>query len=169
MYFDDELKSKKMLAKKEKRNISSSEAGFSNIVSPANDDKQIGNSPPKNIDELVDFRPTIETMKSIKYNFLEEHRNIVNTYCSVYSRILDDILYSNLTNLKNLQKSSEIYLDINRNIRNTQLRNEIIINHIMGKNMDTCIKSLELTRKFYLDVINSYCNYFRLLKNPIYE
>ena len=168
MYFDDELKSKKILAKKEeKTNISSIEAIYSNIVSPTSDDKQIRNSPPKNIDELVDFRPTIETMKGIKYNFLEEHRNIVNTYCSVYSRILDDILYSNLTNIKNLQKCSEIQFDINRNIRNTQLKNEIIINHIMGKNMDTCIKSLELTRKFYLDVINSYCNYFKLLKNPI--
>lgn len=170
MYFDDELKSKKMLSKKEEKiSISSIEASFTNIVSPVKQDQQIGNYPPKNIDELVDYIPTIETMKSIKYNFLEEHRNIVNTYCSVYSRILDDILYSNLTNLKNLQKCSEIYLNINRKIRNTQRENEIIINHIMGKNMDTCIKSLELTRKFYLDVITSYCNYFKLLKNPIYE
>lgn len=168
MSFYDEPKSKKVKPKKEqKTNLSSVNSILTDIISYSNSLDQKNNYPPKNIDELIDYKPTIETMMGIKYNFMEEHRNIINSYCSVYSRILDDILYSNLNNIRNLQRYSEVYRDLNRNMRDTQIDNEKIINHIMGKNMDTFIHSIEIARKFYLDVINSYCNYFKLFKNKI--
>jgi hypothetical protein len=31
-------------------------------------------------------------MTEIKYNFIEEHKNILNTYYSIYSKRLDDII-----------------------------------------------------------------------------
>jgi hypothetical protein len=38
----------------------------------------------------VNYQQIIEkTMKEIKYNFMEEHKNILNTYYSLYSKRLD--------------------------------------------------------------------------------
>jgi hypothetical protein len=164
MSFDNEIKVNETQPKYkgQKTNSPSFESNIREIVFHSNPSNPENNYPPKNIDELIDYKPSIETMKGIKYNFMEEHRNIINTYCSVYSRLLDDIFYSNLNNLKNLERYSEIYRDINQNIRENRINNEKIINHIMSKNMDTFIRSIESARKFYLDVITSYCDYFKL-------
>ena len=46
-----------------------------------------------------------EIMKEIKYNFMEEHKNIINTYYSICSKRLDDILdYNNLNNSKIMEE-----------------------------------------------------------------
>ena len=55
----------------------------------------------RNFDDLVNYEQTIKkTMKEIKYNFMEEHKNIINTYYSIYSKRLDEIIYNNLNNPK---------------------------------------------------------------------
>ena len=44
--------------------------------------------------DLVNYKQTIKkTMKEIKYNFMEEHKNIINTYYSIYSN--SDFHFSN--------------------------------------------------------------------------
>ena len=37
-------------------------------------------TPPRNFDDVDSYEHTIKTMKEIKYNFLEEHKKIINTY-----------------------------------------------------------------------------------------
>ena len=122
-------------------------------------------APPRNFDDLDNYQHTMKTMKEIKYNFLEEHKNIMNTYYSIYSNRLNKIFEYNLNNLLSMDKYSKTYSKINRNVIDTQINTTKIIDDIVIRNMDTFIKSLELVHKFYFDVLQSYYNYITMLKN----
>ena len=123
-------------------------------------------APPRNFDDLVNYPETIKAMKEIKYNFLEEHKNIINTYYSIYSNRLHEILDCDLNNLMSIEKYSKTYDKINRDLLDNQTNTIRIIDDIVVKNMGTFIKSIELVHKFYFDVIQSYYNYITNLKNP---
>ncbi|HEX2408421.1 MAG TPA: hypothetical protein VHJ38_14555 [Nitrososphaeraceae archaeon] len=122
-------------------------------------------TPPRNFDGVDSYEHTIKTMKEIKYNFLEEHKNIINTYYSIYSNRLNKIFECNLNNLISLEKYSQRYSKINKNLLDNQSNTTRVIDDIVVKNMDTFIKALELVQKFYCDVLESYCNYITMLKN----
>jgi hypothetical protein len=98
-------------------------------------------------------------MKGIKSNFMEEHKNIINTYYSIYSKRLDDIISHNLNNSKTTEEYSNTYSNTNRNLMDNQTNNRKIINDIIDKNMNTFIKSIKFANKFYFDVVQSYYNY----------
>lgn len=121
--------------------------------------------PPRNFDDLDNYQHTIKTMKEIKYNFLEEHKNILNTYYSIYSNRLNKIFEYNLNNLISMKKYSKTYSKIKRNVIDNQTNTTKIIDDIVVKNMDTFIKSIELVHKFYFDVLQSYYDYITKLKN----
>ncbi len=126
-------------------------------------------APSRNLDDLINYPQTIKAMKEIKFTFLEEHKNIINTYYSIYSNRLQEILDYNLNNLMSIEKYSKTYGKINRNLLDNQTNTIRIIDDIVVKNMDTFIKSIELVHKFYFDVIQSYYNYITKLKNPSYK
>jgi hypothetical protein len=120
---------------------------------------------PSNFDDVDSYKHTIKTMKEIKYNFLEEHKNIINTYYSIYSNRLNKIYEYNLNNLIYIERYSKRYSKINRNINDNRTNTTRIIDDIVVRNMDTFIKSIELVHKFYFDVLQSYYNYITMLKN----
>lgn len=122
-------------------------------------------TPPRNFDDLDSYKHTIKTMKEIKYNFLEEHKNIINTYYSIYSNRLNKIFEYNLNNLISMERYSKRYSKINRNIIDNQTNTTRIIDDIVVQNMDTFIKSIELVHKFYFDVLQSYYNYITMHNN----
>ena len=105
-----------------------------------------------------------KTMKEIKYNFMEEHKNIINTYCSIYSKQLDEIIDENFNNPKFMEEYSNTYSEKNLNLIDNQNNTTRIIKDIMDKNMDTFLKSIEVAHKFYSDVVQSYCNYIMMIK-----
>ena len=113
----------------------------------------------RNFDDLVNYEQTIKTMKGIKSNFMEEHKNIINTYYSIYSKRLDDIISHNLNNSKTIEEYSNTSSNPNRNLMDNQTNNTRIINDIIDKNMNTFIKSIKFANKFYSDVVQSYYNY----------
>ena len=116
-------------------------------------------------DDLVNYQQAIKkTMKEIKYNFMEEHKNIINTYCSIYSKQLDEIIDDNFSNPKIMEEYSNTYSGKNLNLIDNQNNTTRIISDIMDKNMDTFLKSIEVTHKFYSDVVQSYCNYITMIK-----
>ena len=118
-----------------------------------------------NFDDLVNYQQTIKkTLKEIKYNFMEEHKNIINTYYSIYSKQLDEIIDYNFNNPKIKKEYSNTYSEKNRNLMDNQTNITRIINDIMDKNMDTFLKSIEVAHKFYCDVVQSYCNYIMMIK-----
>ena len=115
----------------------------------------------RNSGNSVNYQQIIKkTMKEIKHNFMEEHKNILNTYYSIYSKRLDDIISYNLNNSKVMEEYSNTSNEINRyqmiNQTDTTTR---VINEIIDKNMDTFLKSIEFAQKFYSDVVQSYYNY----------
>ena len=116
-------------------------------------------------DDLVNYQQTIKkTMKEIKYNFMEEHKNIINTYYSIYSKQLDEIIDDNFNNPKTMEEYSNTSSEINRNLMDNQTNTTRIINDIIDKNMDTFLKSIGFAHKFYLNVVQSYCNYIMGIK-----
>ncbi len=126
-------------------------------------------APPRNFDDLVNYPKTVQTIQEIKSNFLEEHKYIINTYYSIYSNRLNEILDTNLNNLVSIEKYSKAYGKINRNLLDNQLNTTKIIDDIVVKNMDTFIKSIELVHKFYFDVLQSCYNYITLFKKESYK
>ena len=115
----------------------------------------------RNSENSVNYQQIIKkTMKEIKHNFMEEHKNILNTYYSIYSKRLDDIISYNLNNSKIMEEYSNTCNEINRYQMNNQTDTTTrIINEIIDKNMDTFLKSIEFAQKFYSDVVQSYYNY----------
>ena len=114
----------------------------------------------RNFENLVNYQQTIKILKEIKCNFMEEHKNIINTYYSIYSKRLDDIIYHNLKNSKTIEEYSNTCNEINQYQMNNQTNTTTrIINDIIDKNMDTFIKSIKFANKFYFDVVQSYYNY----------
>jgi hypothetical protein len=118
-----------------------------------------------NFDDLVNYQQTIKkTMKEIKCNFMEEQNSIINTYHSIYSKQLDEIIDDSFNNPKTMEEYSNTCSEINQNRMNNQNNTTGIINNIMDKNMDTFLKSIEITQKFYRDVVKSYCNSIKGIK-----
>ena len=101
-------------------------------------------------------------VKEITDYYLELHKNMINTYNSVYSQILQnssglslDVFFSGAGRFTNYP------FDIkNMYIRLVSNRDESLklIDNIITENLDTFIKSIELTQKFYKDIIQSYLN-----------
>jgi hypothetical protein len=132
-----------------------------NVISYSNNFSQ-NNIVSRNSENSVNYQQIIKkTMKEIKYNFMEEHKNILNTYYSIYSKRLDDIISYNLNNSKIMKEYSNTSNEINRYqmINQTDTTTTRIIDEIIDKNIDTFLKSIEFAQKFYSDVIQSYYNY----------
>ena len=147
----------------DKTNLSSLEVNRHdyNVISYSNNFSQKNKIASRNTDNSVKYQQIIKkTMKEIKHNFMEEHKNILNTYYSIYSKRLDDIISYNLNNSKIMEEYSNTCDEINRyqmiNQTDTTTR---IINEIIDNNMDTFLKSIKFAQKFYFDVVQSYYNY----------
>ena len=86
----------------DKTNLSSLEVNRHdyNVISYSNNFSRKNKIASRNLENSVNYQQIIETMKEIKYNFMEEHKNIINTYYSISSKRLDDIIYYNLDNSK---------------------------------------------------------------------
>jgi hypothetical protein len=132
-----------------------------NVITYSNNFSGDNNIFSRNSENSVNYQQIIKkTMKEIMHNFMEEHKNILNTYYSIYSKRLDDIISFNLNNSKIMEEYSNTSNEINRyqmiNQTDTTTR---IIKEIIDKNMDTFLKSIEFAQKFYSDVVQSYYNY----------
>jgi hypothetical protein len=152
----------------EKTNLSSMEVNIDDykdkVITSSNFSQRKNKINSRNFENLVNYQQTIKIMEDIKYNFMEEHKNIINTYYSIYSKRLDDIIYHNLNNSKTMEEYSNTCNEINHDLMNNQTNTTKIINDIMDKNMDTFLKSIEIAQKFYRDVVQSYCNYIMMFK-----
>ena len=149
----------------DKTNLSSLEVNRHdyNVITYSNNFSGEKNIFSRNSDNSVNYQQIIKkTMKEIKHNFMEEHKNILNTSYSIYSKRLDDIISYNLNNSKIMEEYANTSNEINRyqmiNQTDTTTR---IINEIIDKNMDTFLKSIEFAQKFYSDVFQSYYNYIK--------
>ena len=98
--------------------------------------------------------------KEITNYYLELHKSIINTYNSIYSLILQnssDLSWNAF--LSGTERFTNSPFDIkNMYTRLINNRDESLklIDNIITENLDTFIKSIELTQRFYKDIIQSY-------------
>jgi hypothetical protein len=104
--------------------------------------------------------------KEITNYYFELHKNMINTYNFVYSQLLQN--HSNLSwseFFNDLGRSSNYQFD-NKNMYTRLMRNKDeslhLLDIIITENLDAFIKSIELTQRFYKDIIESYLNYIRV-------
>ena len=98
--------------------------------------------------------------KEITNYYLELHKNMINTYNSVYSQILQnssglswDVFFNGAGRFTNYPFDiKNMYTRLVSN-RDESLK---LIDNIITENLDTFIKSIELTQRFYKDIIESY-------------
>ena len=139
-----------------------------NVISYSKDFSGKTQIDPRNFENSDNYQQIIKIMIEIKHNFIEEHKNILNTYYSIYSKRLDDIIFYNLNNSKTRKEYDNTFNEINQYQMNNQINSTTkIINDIIDKNMDTFLKSIEFAHKFYYDVVQSYYNYVvKINKSP---
>jgi hypothetical protein len=131
-----------------------------NVISYSKDYSQKNKVVSRNFENALNYQQIIKTMKEVKHNFIEEHQNIINTYYSIYSKRLDDIIYYNLNNSKTKEEYDNTFNEINQyQMKNQTNTTTKIIDDIIDKNMDTFLQSIEFAHKFYFDVVQSYYNY----------
>ena len=77
---------------------------------------------------------------------------MINTYNSVYSQILQDIFNSSWNGFTSPERFTDYPFD-NKNMYTSLISNRadslILIDNIMTKNLNTFMKSIELTQRFY--------------------
>jgi hypothetical protein len=91
---------------------------------------------------------------------------MINTYNSVYSQLLQNISNYSSDDITILKRFMDYPFD-NKNMYTSSISSSSdsnpdespkLIDNVMTKNIDTFIKSLELTQRFYKGVIESYLN-----------
>jgi hypothetical protein len=99
-------------------------------------------------------------------NYSLDHKDIINTYNSVYSQLLQNISNYSSDDITILKRFMDYPFD-NKNMYTSSISSSSdsnldespkLIDNVMTKNIDTFIKSLELTQRFYKGVIESYLN-----------
>jgi hypothetical protein len=91
-----------------------------NVISSSNNFSGENNIVSRNSENSVKYQQIVKTMKEIKHNFIEEHKNIINTYYSICSKRLDDLIYYNLNNSKTRKEYDNIFNEINQYQMNNQ-------------------------------------------------
>jgi hypothetical protein len=99
--------------------------------------------------------------RAITNYFLELHKDMVNSYSSEYTNLLQNIFNSSWDDFTIPGRITDHPFDIQNmySIFSSNRDNSLkLIDNIMTKNMYTFIKSIEATQRFYKDVIESYLN-----------
>ena len=114
-----------------------------------------------NENENIKQEQTTRKAKEITNYYLELHKNMLNTYNSIYSQILQDIFNSSWNDFSSPRRFTDYPFD-NKNMYASLISNRddplILIDNIITENLNTFIKSIELTQRFYKDIIESYLN-----------
>lgn len=104
---------------------------------------------------------TMSEARAITNYFLELHKDMINSYNSEYSNLLQNIFNSSWDDFTIPGRFTEYPFDIKNtySILSSNRDNSLkLIDNIMTQNLDTFIQSIELTQRFYKDVIESYLN-----------
>lgn len=104
---------------------------------------------------------TMREARAITNYFLELHKDMINSYNSEYSNLLQNIFNSSWDDFTIPGRFTEYPFDIKNtySVLSSNRDNSLkLIDNIMTQNLDTFIQSIELTQRFYKDVIESYLN-----------
>lgn len=104
---------------------------------------------------------TMREARAITNYFLELHKDMVNSYSLEYTNLIQNIFNSSRDDFTIPERVTHYPSDIQNmySILSSNRDNSLkLIDNIITKNMYTFIKSIEVTQRFYKDVIESYLN-----------
>ena len=104
---------------------------------------------------------TLREARAITNYFLELHKDMVNSYSLEYTNLIQNIFNSSRDDFTIPERDTDYPSDIQNmySILSSNRDNSLkLIDNIITKNMYTFIKSIEVTQRFYKDVIESYLN-----------
>ena len=115
----------------------------------------------KNVDTFRKSQEQINrTIQEISNNTIELQKNAFDTYQSSYTQFWDNI--NNNSYWKNFnipQRYSETSDTLNKNIQNYTINATNFINEIAVSGIENFNKSIELTQRYYNDIVQNNFNY----------
>jgi len=103
-----------------------------------------------------------KTIREISNNAIELQKNVFDTYQSSSAQFFDNINNNNNSYWKNFnipQRYSETYNTLNKNIQNYTVNATNFINEIAVGGIENFNKSVELTQRYYNDIVQNSFNY----------
>ena len=117
----------------------------------------------KNVDTFRKSQDQINrTIQEISNNAIEFQKNVFDTYRSSYAQFWDNINNTNNSYWKNFsipERYSETYETLNKNIQNYTTNATNSINEITVGGIENLNKSIELTQRYYNDIVQNNFNY----------
>ena len=101
-----------------------------------------------------------KTTQEISNNTVELQKNVFNIYQSSYAQFWDNI--NNNSYWKNFnipQRYFETYNTLNKNIQNYTVNATNFVNEIVVGGIENFNKSIELTQRYYNDIVQNNFNY----------
>jgi len=114
----------------------------------------------KNVDTFGKFQEKInKTTEEMSYNIIELQKSIFNTYQSSYSQFLNNISKSYWQNFNIPERYSETYNTLNKKIQDGTVNSTNFLNEIFVAGVENLNKSLDLTQRYYNDIVQNNLNY----------
>ena len=105
-----------------------------------------------------------KTIQEISNNAIELQKNVFDTYQSSYVQFFDNINNSYWNNYNIPERYSEIYNTVNKNIQVYTVNATNFINEISIGGIENFNKSIELTQRYYNDILQNSFNYARRIE-----
>ena len=114
-----------------------------------------------NVDTFRKYQEQInKTTQEITQNSIELQKNILNTYQSSYAQFWDNIKNNSYWKNFNIrQRYSETSDTVNKNIENYTVNATNFVNEIAVGGIENFNKSIELTQRYYNDIVQNNFNY----------
>jgi hypothetical protein len=100
-----------------------------------------------------------KTIQETSNNIVKLQKNVFDTYQSLYTQFFDNINNSYWKNFNVPERYSEIYNTINKNIEDYTVNATNIVNEISTGGIENFNKAIELTQRYYNDIVQNNFNY----------
>ena len=123
----------------------------------------------KNVDTFRKSQEQInKTIQEISSNVIELQKNVFDTYKSSYAQFFDNINNNSYwTNFNVPQRYSETYDTISKNIKDYIVNVTNFINEIAVGGIENFNKSIELTQRYYNDIVQNNFNYAQKIERSV--
>jgi gas vesicle protein len=104
-----------------------------------------------------------KTSQETSNNAIELQKNVFDTYQSLYAQFLDNINKS-WKNFNIPERYSETYNTLNKNIQDYTVNATNFINELIADGIENFNRSIELTQRYYNDIVQNNFNYARRIE-----
>ncbi|MFB5599938.1 MAG: hypothetical protein ACE5SW_06900 [Nitrososphaeraceae archaeon] len=119
----------------------------------------------KNTDTFRKFQEQIiRAVQEISNNATDLQKNFFNTYQSSYTQFLDNTYRSYWQNFNIPERYSETYNTLNKNIQDGTINVTSFMNEITVGGIEHFSKSVELTQRYYNDILQNNFNYAKKIE-----